>query len=72
MIWPYGENIDVLRVCVRENQANMKKKKTVLASLNNKNNVGIAVKDTFFFRNKMFGVFFIYSSSQYCIIVNKP
>lgn len=32
------------------------KKKTVLhvASLKNKNNVGIAVKDTFFSRNKMF------------------
>lgn len=31
-------------------------KKTVLhvASLKNKNNVGIAVKDTFFSRNKMF------------------
>lgn len=59
IIWPYGENIDVLRVCVRENQANMKKT-TVLASLNNKNNVGIAVKDTFFSEIRYL-VFFLFT-----------
>lgn len=58
-------------MCTRK-PGKYEKKKTVLASLNNKNNVGIAVKDTFFSEIRCLVFFFIYSSSQYCIVVNKP